>query len=79
MISAPDRGKRKLYERLGETGATIMMQSDVTFDRAAGAAKHDDEDALFDSWLASLSSREFELVLNTIADFEVPARLEASA
>ena len=56
-----------------------MIQSEATVDRAAGVAEHDDEDALFDSWLASLSSREFELVLNTIADLEAPTHLVASA
>ena len=56
-----------------------MIQSDATVDRAAPAAERDDEDALFDSWLASLSTREFELVLNTIGDLEDPARLHASA
>jgi hypothetical protein len=63
----------------GETGAMTMMQQDVTIDRAAQAAQRDDEDALFDGWLASLSSREFELVLNGVADLEGPSRLEASA
>jgi hypothetical protein len=56
-----------------------MMQQDVTIDRAAQSAQRDDEDALFDSWLASLSSREFELVLNGIGELEGPSRLEASA
>lgn len=56
-----------------------MMQREATVDRAAPAAERDDEDALFDSWLASLSSREFELVLSGLADLEAPTRLEASA
>ena len=66
-------------ECLGETGAITMMQQDVTIDRAAQSAQRDDEDALFDSWLASLSSHEFELVLNGIGELEAPSRLEASA
>jgi len=56
-----------------------MIQSEATFNRAAGAAQFDDEDALFDSWLASLSTREFEFVLDRIAALEAPARLEATA
>jgi hypothetical protein len=56
-----------------------MIQYDATVDRAAQPARHDDEDALFDSWLASLSSRELELVLNGLAEPEAPSHLEASA
>jgi hypothetical protein len=56
-----------------------MIQYDATVDRAAQPARHDDEDALFDGWLASLSSREFEVILNGLADLETPARMEASA
>ena len=57
----------------------MMMQSEATTDRAVGSAQQDDEDALFDSWLASLSAREFEFVLDRVAALETPARLEASA
>ena len=56
-----------------------MMQSEATMNRATGSAQHDDEDALFDSWLASLSTREFEFVLDRIAALETSARPEATA
>jgi hypothetical protein len=56
-----------------------MIQQDAIVDRAARLVQRDDEDALFDSWLASLSSRELELVLNGLAEPEAPTRLEASA
>lgn len=56
-----------------------MTQRDVTADRAARVAERDDEDALFDSWLASLSTREFECILDRLAELETPGHLVASA
>jgi len=56
-----------------------MMQSDVTANRPARVADRDDEDALFDTWLASLSTREFECILDRLAELETPAHLVASA
>jgi hypothetical protein len=56
-----------------------MIQSDAILDRAAGLPQRDDEDALFDSWLASMGTREFELILNGLAALDVSAPLEATA
>jgi hypothetical protein len=70
-----------------------MIQSEATIERArvdtygspesaifgwpAGSAESTDDDALFDSWLASMDSREFELILSRLAS--LPSALEASA
>jgi len=58
----------------------MMIQSEATFNRAdARAQQQDDEDSLFDSWLASLSTREFECILGGLAELDGTASLEASA
>ena len=36
--------------------------------RAADCAPYDEDDAVMDSWLASMDSREFELILSRLAD-----------
>jgi hypothetical protein len=56
-----------------------MFQSEMVIDRTAVRAQQDDEDALFDSWLASLSSREFEFILDGLADLELPTSQKVSA
>lgn len=62
-----------------ETGARIMTQSSVTIQRAneaayilraADVAPYDEDDAVMDSWLASLNPREFELILSKLAETE---------
>ena len=58
----------------------MMIQSEAAIDRtAARAQQQDDEDSLFDSWLASLSAREFEFVLDGLAEPDASVSLEASA
>jgi hypothetical protein len=52
-----------------------MIQSNVTIERP----QQDDDDSLFDSWLASLSPREFELILDGLAESEIAADQRASA
>jgi len=69
-----------------ETGARIMTQSSVTIQRAnkaayipfespiliraADVAPYDEDDAVMDSWLASLNPREFESILSKLAETE---------
>jgi hypothetical protein len=62
-----------------------MTQSAATIERAAGVtpgspestvlartADHSQsEDDLFDSWLASMGDREFELILNALAEDDI--------
>ena len=36
--------------------------------RAADSAPYDEDDAVMDSWLASMEPREFELILSRLAD-----------
>jgi len=57
----------------------MMIQSEAAIDRTAARAQQDDEDSLFDSWLASLTTREFEFVLDRLAEPERAARQQASA
>ena len=56
-----------------------MTQSSVTIQRAneaayilraADVAPYDEDDAVMDSWLASLNPREFELILSKLAETE---------
>jgi hypothetical protein len=70
----------------------VMMQSTATFKRdtaaayiafegpvlmrAADSAQYDEDDAVMDSFLASLDSREFELILSRLADTQ-PSGLAA--
>jgi hypothetical protein len=53
----------------------MMIQSNITVERP----RQDDEDSLFDSWLASLSPREFELILDGLAEPEISATQKVSA
>jgi hypothetical protein len=52
-----------------------MIKSDFAIEAPPQA----DDDALFDSWLASMSPREFELILDGLADLEITATQRASA
>jgi hypothetical protein len=47
--------------------AYIAFESPVLL-RAADSAPYDEDDAVMDSFLASLDSREFELILSRLAD-----------
>ena len=70
----------------------VMMQSTASYNRdaaaayiafdgplllrAADSAPYDEDDAVMDSFLASLDSREFELILSRLADTQ-PSGLAA--
>jgi hypothetical protein len=47
--------------------AYIAYESSVLL-RAADSAPYDEDDVVMDSWLASMDSREFELILSRLAD-----------
>jgi hypothetical protein len=90
-------GSLRGHDTPRETGATIMTQRTATIERANGtpylayespillraadAAPYDEDDAVMDSWLASLDTREFELILGRLAETGVlgSSALEFSA
>ncbi len=53
-------------ERANEA-AYIPYESPILL-RAADIAPYDEDDAVMDSWLASLDTREFELILSRLAE-----------
>ena len=53
-------------ERTNEA-AHVPFESPVLL-RAADFAAYDEDDAVMDSWLASLDPREFELILTRLAE-----------
>jgi hypothetical protein len=56
---------------------TLGSLDNLIFGESAVPATSSDDDALLDSWLASMGTREFEMVLSRLAD--IPTGLEASA
>ena len=65
-------------ERTNEA-AYIPFESPVVL-RAADLAPYDEDDAVMDSWLASLEPREFELILSRLAAVDARgSKLEFSA
>ncbi|HZO29196.1 MAG TPA: hypothetical protein VFH48_24745 [Chloroflexota bacterium] len=49
--------------------AYIPFESPILI-RAADVAPYDEDDAVMDSWLASLNPREFESILSKLAETE---------
>ncbi len=53
-------------ERASQT-APFPFESPILL-RAVDLAPYDEDDAVMDSWLASMDPREFELILSRLAD-----------
>jgi len=49
-------------------GAAYIAYESPILLRAADSAPYDEDDAVMDSWLASLDAREFELILSRLAE-----------
>jgi hypothetical protein len=64
--------------RRANQAAYIPFESPILL-RAADSAPYDEDDAVMDSWLASLDTREFELILSRLADTPGASALEFSA
>ena len=59
--------------------AYIAFESPILL-RAADSAAYDEDDAVMDSWLASMDPREFELILSRLAETDLRgSKLEFSA